>query len=382
MARRWVVCLVVTMTERLSATARLFGPGLPGSGCEVAIDWWAGRLRLTAEDGQSRALAISALQSQSTGFNATQHQLTWQENGQSFALHLDSQNRQILASHAPNEWHNCFQQASCQQRFLYRRFRFACFSLAALLLLPVLALALFILNIDKLTDWGINHLPHHYETRLGELALAQVKLQNRLNSEGLAVRSIEQIGKQLTPDTPYNYRWFVSDSKDINAFALPGGIVVVNAGLIQAADSAEEVAGVIAHEVAHTELRHGTRSMLKSLGLRTLAVLFFGDWGSGVAGDMATQLLELRFSRQAENEADRDGLARLQRAGIATDGLLTFFKKLEEKRSELPELPSVLSTHPLPSERIAALTHLQSKQLGNPVLPLAIDWQAVQKSLQ
>jgi predicted Zn-dependent protease len=151
--------------------------------------------------------------------------------------------------------------------------------------------------------------------------------------------------------------------------------VVVNTGLIQAADSAEEVAGVLAHEVQHVELRHTLKNIIHSLGLRAALSLALGDIGSTALGDFAANLGELKFSRDLESEADSQGLAALKRAGIAPQGMVTFFDKLRKQEGASP--PALLSTHPASEERMQTLEAMLREQGSWPTTPLPYDWQVV-----
>jgi predicted Zn-dependent protease len=200
----------------------------------------------------------------------------------------------------------------------------------------------------------------------------------KLSEEGPAVAAIRAIGEPLTAGSPHRYRWLVADSPAVNAFAAPGGIVVVNAGLIRAAGSPEEVAGVLAHEIAHAELRHGLRAMVKGAGLRLLAALALGDYSGTVLAEGAKQLTELGFSREAEREADRDGLRRLVAARIDPAGMVRFFEKLAQEESLAP--PELLSTHPATEERLAGLRR-EAAALRGEWRPLAVDLAAARAAL-
>jgi predicted Zn-dependent protease len=176
----------------------------------------------------------------------------------------------------------------------------------------------------------------------------------------------------------HRYRWFVADRPDVNAFAAPGGVVVVFSGLIRAAGSAEELAGVLAHEVAHAELRHTLRGVIKSIGLRALAATVTGDISGSVFADAAARLTELRFSRDAEREADAEGLRRLVAARIDPSGMIRFYEKLSAGQRFSP--PSILSTHPAGGERLDSLRREVSRQKGI-WQPLPVDIQSVKALL-
>src|SRR4029450_159802 len=104
-----------------------------------------------------------------------------------------------------------------------------------------------------------------------ERALEQLEKEHVLTQEGLAAQTLADIGARLPPGSGLKSRWVVGDEGGVNADALPGGIIVVNAGMIEAADSAEELAGVLAHEVQHVEHRHTLQQMIHAAGWGALA---------------------------------------------------------------------------------------------------------------
>jgi predicted Zn-dependent protease len=157
---------------------------------------------------------------------------------------------------------------------------------------------------------------------------------------------------------------------------VPGGYVVVNTGLIRAADSAEEVAGVLAHEVQHVERRHTLKNMLHSLGFHALMALALGDISGTALGNVATTLSELKFGRDLESEADTLGLKALKKAGIAPQGMVSFFAKLAKQEKDAAP-PALLSTHPASDERMQALNKLVQEQGTWPSTPLPYDWVSI-----
>jgi predicted Zn-dependent protease len=225
-------------------------------------------------------------------------------------------------------------------------------------------------------------MPAETEAMLGESALAQVRLRSDILEQGIAVDALREIGSKLTANSRYDYRYFVAKDPALNAFAAPGGIVVVTSGLIAEAETPEELAGVLAHEVAHAELRHTTVALFKSLGLRGLIGVLFG----GVDGDLAAAaatLTELTFSRDAEREADREGMRRLRAARIAPAGLLRMFKRLKAESAKTTlGMPTFLSTHPDMDERIRFVEeHLRTARTL-PSEPLRLEWEKVRTSVR
>jgi Zn-dependent protease with chaperone function len=356
---------------------RLFGPDLPGTGVEATARWDSdGGLVLTHTGREQRAAdpGIAA-----AGFNAAGLRHSWgTENGEHVFFVETAEARAACLACVPRQHAARLAAAAGRRGRVERHFRLGWAALLLLLLLPVLALGAFFLTQDDLADWAVRRIPYEQEARLGDLALAQTRLQLPLAESGPAVEAIRAIGEPLTAGSPHRYRWFVADRPELNAFAAPGGVVVVHAGLLRSADSAEEIAGVLAHEIAHVELRHSLKSLVKGMGLRALVAMLLGDFSGTAVAEAAKNLTELGFSREAEREADRDGIRRLAAARIDPGGMVRFFEKLAQEQSLAP--PALLSTHPATEERLAELRR-EVATLGGDWLPLAIDLTAARAAL-
>ena len=176
-------------------------------------------------------------------------------------------------------------------------------------------------------------------------------------------------------DSPYDFRVLVVDFGMTNAFALPGGAIVIFDGLIEFAETPEEVAGVLAHEMAHVIKRHGTEALLRSYGLELLIEALTGSAGGGVAGGIGETLLGLSYSRDAESEADRTGIRLLQGAGLRADGLGRFFERFDAGSGEAPAALNLLSTHPSGETRARLADEAGS---GGASAMTEADWQALQ----
>ena len=149
--------------------------------------------------------------------------------------------------------------------------------------------------------------------------------------------------------------------RSVNAFAAPGGHVVVLSGLIDEAKSGDEVAGVLAHEIAHVIHRHPMESLVRAMGLAVLAEALSGD---GLGGTAAMLLAVTAYSREAE--ADATAVALLEAAGYDPLGLTDFFGRMagEEKRSGAGLIPSYLSTHPPSEARVRMIDNLAAGDRG------------------
>ena len=146
----------------------------------------------------------------------------------------------------------------------------------------------------------------------------------------------------------------IDDDNTLNAFATPGGYIYVYTGLIKYLDSEEQLAGVMGHEIAHADQRHSTKALTKQYGIAALAQLASGTAGGAIASQVAGSLLQLKFGRGAETEADTYSVIYLCPTGYEADGAADFFKKLETEGGQRP--PEFLSTHPNPGNRVANIT--------------------------
>jgi Zn-dependent protease with chaperone function len=221
--------------------------------------------------------------------------------------------------------------------------------LALLLISPIVLLLLFLLNAALIAGWIAGRIPVEQEIALGRQAFAGVRGSLTLANEGPAYEAVQSIVARLTAGSQYRYEVHVADDDTLNAFAIPGGIIVVHTGLIAATTRPEELAGVLAHEVQNVELRHSLRSMVQELGLRGLWSYATGDLGASFGGRAALELTSLSFSRDAEREADRHGLDALVAAGIDPAGMPAFFSVMRQKAGDAPV--AFMSTHPSSEER-------------------------------
>jgi len=169
----------------------------------------------------------------------------------------------------------------------------------------------------------------------------------------------------------------VIDNKMINAFALPGGYIRFMRGLIKEASSAEEVAGVLAHEMGHVVLRHAEEQTFRQLGYQ-IVLSTFADSGTmtEIAGSVGVYLVDAAHSREAESAADDMAFNLLTKAGIRRDGMVSFFERIEKMEGESPKILKYLSTHPATGERKKAAE--ASSGSGEAALSDK-DWQALKK---
>jgi Zn-dependent protease with chaperone function len=244
-----------------------------------------------------------------------------------------------------------------------------------------LLLALW-LSTDVLVQWAVDRIPPEWEQRLGKSAYQDFLLQQTVVTEGASVAAVQEISQRLIehiPDTPHTFEISVVKNDAVNAFALPGGYVVVFTGLLEKADSGEEVAGVLSHEFNHVLERHGLERIVKQLGIVAVLGILLGDQQglAGVMKEIGVELFSLKFGRAQETEADVTGLRLLYRSRIDPAGMVTFFQRLagqEEGRVEW------LSTHPMSAARAERLKKEIASLPTTMPEPFTFQWDSVQQA--
>lgn len=206
------------------------------------------------------------------------------------------------------------------------------------------------------------------EIQMGQQYAAEINRQLPIVDDPQIHRYINQLGNQIqrqpgARDIPYTF--YVVNIEEINAFAVPGGFVYLNRGLIERTDNLAELAGVLAHEIGHVEARHSAEMLERAQATEAgvmIGSILLGVPPQGVAGaavNVGAQAYFAHHSREAENEADAIAVRILPSAGIDPAGIVTFFKELIEERKRSPsQLEQWFSTHPLTEERIANVREL------------------------
>ena len=258
----------------------------------------------------------------------------------------------------------------------------------AIIALPALG-ALLLLSLwlayPHASAWLATQIPVALEERLGDALLASLREDGNLVESGALQQAVQQTGQRLSAESRYHYRWVIKQDASLNAFALPGAIVVVHLGLLQKMSSASELAGVLAHEVQHVEQRHGLKQMVSSLGLAGILALTVGDV-SAMAALIAHQAGSTYFGRDLEAQADRLGVQALLRAQIRPDGMVSLFHKLEQRQpskeaEEAKNAPAWMMSHPQTAQRISDVEALIAQQPCPACSDLADDSRALAQAL-
>lgn len=251
-----------------------------------------------------------------------------------------------------------------------------------LLTVVLVVIVLINMSIGKFAEIAVDAVPVEIEQSIGRQQAQEVLAKNLVCSEENINDAVTKIGTRLVgalKNTPYKWNIKIIDSPDINAFALPGGYLFVNRGLIESATDPDELAGVLAHEISHVTKRHGLKNVIANVGLKIVVYALVGnsDAVQQFLISNASNLLAMNFSRDQETEADEEGVKLLMQARIDTNGFLRFMKKLQ-KESSLPEAMTFLSTHPASDDRMKNILRL-TKNSKAPKNNLIIEnWKKIQ----
>ncbi|SMF41026.1 M48 family metallopeptidase [Pseudobacteriovorax antillogorgiicola] len=246
----------------------------------------------------------------------------------------------------------------------------------------LLALVAFVwIGRDPIIDAVVDRVPYEWEQELGSRLVGITIPAQNLISSGPAIETLKPYIKRLQdvlPQPMNDVKIYIAKSSDINAFALPGGHVVFNEGLLRAASNIEEILGVAGHELAHVEKRHVLRGIVQAIGLYLVVDLIMGDMTGilAVISENSQLLLQSGFSREQESQADEVGFNLLVAANINPQGLVSFFQIIEETQKKQNEMLgdlakplSFLSTHPATDERINAIKdRIREEKLDIPAI--------------
>lgn len=264
-----------------------------------------------------------------------------------------------------------------------------------------LVLAVTPLSANDLPDLGeasSNEFSLLAEKRIGQQIMRDIRWRDPSYLDDPEVELyLNQLGGRLasaSSDPAYGFTFFAVDDRMINAFAMPGGYIGMHTGLILAAQSESEVAGVLAHEIAHVTQRHIARQIMRekqmslpSMLAMALAMLAARSNAQVASAAMATAQgaaiqTQLAFSRDYERESDRVGFDILQKAGFDTRGMSNFFERLQKAtRTYENNAPVYLRTHPLTTERISDMQNREQKIRYRQV-PDSVEFQLVRAKLR
>jgi predicted Zn-dependent protease len=262
--------------------------------------------------------------------------------------------------------------------------------------LPIFASLAVVAITTILYLWGIpgaatllaSKVPISWEEHLGQATVEKMAPPDkRCLNPNLNQFMDEMITTLTTPlsGTPYTFRVIVVDNPQVNAFAAPGGYIIIFRGLLERTQTPEELAGVLGHELQHILHRHPTRALLQQASIGILLVALTGDVKGAMSFGLegARILGTLRYSRELEEMADHEGMNMLLASGVDPRGMITFFEKMNQDGEKSPEILTYLSSHPNPESRIARLK-LMAGGSQRPSIQLlqGYNWQEVRRACE
>ena len=361
---------------------------ISGATRRVTVAWnpaLNGSLRVEDTGSTSRDIAATDLSLTRGGWRGDAINFSWQQEGQTWAVTVDEpQAVAQLAKELPPHFSG---QIVAWQKHSKRSERWSTAALTVvglLTLLPLFVLIALFMMRDRILDAVIAKMPTSIDARIGELMHQQLLQSGELVQDGPAAEAVRTVSQRFIAHLPkqdFTFRFEVVNEKSVNAFAAPGGLVVVHTGLLAKATSVDQLVGVLGHEITHVTRRHSLRQLIYDLGLSTTLRWLLGvpDGVADTIAGAAVNLSGLKFSREQETEADRGGVELLQKAHLPATGLQSFFEELARDKGQVP---TFLSTHPADAERSATLQRLIAERGSWEIEPLAIDWETVRRDAE
>lgn len=237
----------------------------------------------------------------------------------------------------------------------------------------------------------ISLVPIEVDVELGELVIGDHLANDTIHQGPRTREALRSIVASLAPhaaNVDFNFQINILKEDSVNAFAVPGGIIHIHRGLIDAIEDPSELIGVIAHEISHVTLRHGIRTLIQEIGVNRVAELLIASASDrfGTFLPVISRLRSRGYSRHLELEADDEAVRMLHEARLPTSGLVAFLSRLEAERKEQPAVIETVSgwdsTHPELQERIALIEEATKVTPGNSTNTLLeIDLEAIREEI-
>jgi len=246
-----------------------------------------------------------------------------------------------------------------------------------ILLAALVALGLLAFGAQRLffpTPKASPDVPRELDAALGPLMRQQIRASQKVMDTPLVEAGFSRIMDRLLAI-------LVIDSPDINAFTLPGGLICVDTGLIRALPSAEEMAGVLGHELSHAVSRDPLALIARQMGIATIINVVSGGQGGAVMESMVRELLTVSYGREAEDRADAFSVGLLARAGIPPKSFADALVAIRDSAPKRPDLLKYLDPHSPIEQRIARAEE-QARKEKVTVRPLSVSWHKVVEALQ
>jgi predicted Zn-dependent protease len=223
-------------------------------------------------------------------------------------------------------------------------------------------------NINWMSAFKIEKLTDDTETKIGKAVWDLYKKTEKENKDEKAVKALDSIVDRICSKNNINretIKVHLITKNDINAFAMPGGHLVVYSGLIKAADNPDELAGVIAHEISHIELDHVMKKLIKEVGLSVLISMTSGNGGGEAIKQVSKILSSSAFDRKLEKEADISAVEYMINAKINPEPLAEFLYKLAENKADESTYEGWLNTHPDSKKRAEYILEYSKNKIKN-----------------
>ena len=244
---------------------------------------------------------------------------------------------------------------------------------AVLVMLPVL----YFWGLPAFSRFVANSVPVGWEEELGRAA-QETAAPRRTHCQSADLNNavdviVDRLAEHQT--SPYRFQVWTVDDEVLNAFAAPGGFIVLHSGLVRKTESPEELAGALAHEMQHVIQRHSTRAIFRQLSLQLLIAALLGDLE---AGGPVSDFGALRYQREDEEQADVEGFALLVRARVDPEAMVNAYRLMERDGADAPEEFEYLSTHPNMRSRVERLESMAKAVTGD-WRPIEIqgDWRQI-----
>ena len=354
-----------------------YGPDLPSSGLRAQAHFEPGVLVVKGK-GHWYTIPANQLTLTTGGYDGRQWLIEWRSpSGPMTAMLQGEDTVEVFIRVAPPEVSAALRRAHQVQARGNRRFRMAGVALALALSIPLLLFTLYWVFAEDLSRWAAAQISVEQEIDLGEQAFSQLRRGWKLMEQGAAKEAVEQVGSRMTaPGGRYPYQFHVVQDPRINVWALPGGHVAASTGLLLAMESADELAGVLAHEISHIEHRHGLRHVIRGLGWRAVLGVARQDYSGSVWSELDSEWGRMRYSLDQERQADRDVIARLRQVGLSAKPMADFYARLGTGRGGYG-WPMLFVAHPYGEERASALGELVGDATDALGQPVDIDWRNV-----
>ncbi len=336
-------------------------------------------LFIVLEDEKKIFVSLSKCQFNLKGDSKTTLEISWQEEGLHFLYCHDERLTDLLKSIATLKVKQKILAVLKEQKKILRKEKHRVKFYITLTAFLIILCYFFVFNFFTLANHWV---PYEWEEKIGKVAYQKYLTDKQKINSPQVKKAMGMIIKHLDSydDASIGYKWTVINTPLVNAFALPGGYIIITTGLLKLTKNPKETAGVLAHEMSHCIQRHSLKKLLRTAGTAVVFGLLLNDNSALLRLLKLSSTLEgLSYNRQQERNADKKGVQILLKAGIHPKYFISFLRKIKEKNKGIKGIiPEFIRTHPLTEERIKAI--LKNKNIKNKH-QFNINWQLFLKEL-